>query len=125
MENNKKILIIEDRPESFLPLAQALKKRGYGVSGFSTGEKGLDSFNAGKPDLVILDVVLPGMDGWEVLHKIKSGMKSRTVPVIMLTEKNEAQDKIKGYDLGADYYISKPYDLNNVLRIIEAALRRD
>lgn len=114
----KKILIIEDDPDELVSLSQILKRSGYITIGAPTGEEGLKKFKEKKPDLVILDVMLPGIDGWEVLRRIKSGIKSRKVPVIMLTGKSEDEDKIRGYEFGADFYVAKPYNVNTLLPII-------
>lgn len=116
----RKILIIEDDPEERLILSRELKKAGYIVYEAPTGEEGLKIFKEDKPDLVILDVILPGIDGWEVLKRIKKGPLSRKVPVMMLTGKSEDKDKIKGYDFGADYYVTKPYNISKLLPVIRS-----
>ncbi|HOK56769.1 MAG TPA: response regulator [bacterium] len=118
----KKILIIEDDPEERLILSRELKRIGYIVYEAATGEEGLKIFKEDKPDLVILDVVLPGIDGWEVLKRIKKGPLSRKVPVMMLTGKSENEDKIKGYEIGADYYVTKPYNVNKLLPVIKSLI---
>jgi len=119
MENKlKKILVMEDEPDALMMLSMALKSSGYIVFGAPNGEEGLKIFREEKPDMVILDVVMPGMDGWEVLQKIKAGFKSKRVPVIMLTGKSEDADKVKGYDYGADFYVTKPYNIQKLLPVI-------
>ncbi|MCM8804099.1 MAG: response regulator [Candidatus Omnitrophica bacterium] len=118
----KKILIIEDDPEERLILSRELKKEGYIVYEAPTGEEGLKIFKEDKPDLVILDVILPGIDGWEVLKRIKKGPLSRKIPVMMLTGKSEDRDKIKGYEFGADYYVTKPYDILRLLPVIRSLI---
>ena len=114
----KKILIMEDEPDALMMLSMALKSAGYVVFGAPDGEEGLKIFREEKPDMVILDVVMPKMDGWEVLQRIKAGLKSKRVPVIMLTGKSEDEDKVKGYDHGADFYVTKPYSIQKLLPII-------
>ncbi len=114
----KKILIMEDEPDALMMLSMALKSAGYVVFGAPDGEEGLKIFREEKPDMVILDVVMPKMDGWEVLQRIKAGLKSKRVPVIMLTGKSEDEDKVKGYDFGADFYVTKPYNIQKLLPII-------
>ncbi|MBN1445070.1 MAG: response regulator [Candidatus Omnitrophica bacterium] len=114
----KKILIMEDEPDALMMLSMALKSAGYVVFGAPDGEEGLKIFREEKPDLVILDVMMPRMDGWEVLQRIKAGLKSKRVPVIMLTGKSEDADKVKGYDFGADFYVTKPYNIQKLLPII-------
>ena len=116
--NPKKILVIEDEPDSRMPLSLALKSSGYIVFGAENGEEGLRIFKEEKPDLVILDVMMPVMDGWEVLKRIKAGFKSRKVPVIMVTGRDEDKDKVKGYDYGVDFYVTKPYNIQKLLPII-------
>ncbi|MCM8784827.1 MAG: response regulator [Candidatus Omnitrophica bacterium] len=120
----KKILIIEDDPEERLILNRELKREGYIVYEAVTGEEGLKIFKNDKPDLVILDVVLPGIDGWEVLRRIKKGPLSRKVPVMMLTGKSQDIDKIKGYEIGADYYVTKPYNVNKLIPVIKSLVEK-
>ena len=118
----KKILVIEDDPDELVSLTQILRRAGYITIGVPTGEEGLEKFKEEKPDLVILDVMLPGIDGWEVLRRIKSGIRSRKVPVIMLTGKSEDEDKIRGYEFGADFYVTKPYNIHKLLPIIRGII---
>jgi DNA-binding response OmpR family regulator len=105
-------------------LSLALKSSGYIVLGAENGEEGIKLFKEEKPDLVILDVVMPMMDGWEVLRRIKAGFKSKRIPVIMVTGKSEDADKIKGYDYGADFYVTKPYNIQKLLPIIRDIISR-
>ncbi len=114
----KKILVIEDESDARRMLSLALKSSGYVVFGAENGEEGLKIFKEEKPDLVILDVVMPIMDGWEVLKRIKAGFKSKRVPVIMVTGKTEDADKVKGYTYGADFYVTKPYNIQKLLLAI-------
>ncbi|HOV21287.1 MAG TPA: response regulator [bacterium] len=114
----KKVLVIEDDSVERQVLLQALKNSGYVSYGAQTGEEGLTLFKKVKPDVVLLDVVLPGIDGWDVLKKIKSGPLSRKVPVIMITAKSENTDRITGYEIGADFYVTKPYNISKLLPII-------
>ena len=123
-EKLKKILVIEDESDNLKLLSMALKSAGYIVFGATNGEEGLEIFKEEKPDLVILDVVMPVMDGWEVLRRIKSGLRSRRVPVIMLTAKNADHDKFKGYDFGADFYVTKPYNIKKLLPVIRDMLSK-
>ncbi len=118
----KKILIIEDEHDAFTALAMVLKSHGYEVSGAPDGEEGLKKFRKEKPDLVILDVGMPEMNGWEVLQRIKAGFFSRKVPVIMVTGMAGEEDKVRGYNYGADYYVTKPYDMDRLLPVIKGML---
>jgi len=114
----KKILVVEDDPDTLMYISQVLKRAGYAVTGAVSGEEGLEKFRDIRPDLVILDVMLPGIDGWEVLKKIKSGFRSRKTPVIMLTAKDTDSDKLKGYEFGADFYVTKPFNMQKLLPVI-------
>jgi len=114
----KKILVIEDDSDTLKFITESLKRASYRVTGAGSGEDGLEKFREEKPDLVILDIALPGIDGWEVLQKIKSGWKSKKIPVIMLTAKDSDTDKLKGYDFGADFYVTKPFNIQKLLPVI-------
>ena len=98
-----------------------LEKEGYAVTVAADGGQGLAKFRAIKPDLVLLDVMMPVMNGWEVCKTIRS--ESRT-PVIMLTAKGELDDKVTGFKAGADDYITKPFEMRELIARIEAVLRR-
>jgi len=115
------VLIVEDDPKIAELLQMYLEKEGYTVSVAGDGGKGLSKFRAIKPDLVLLDVMMPVMDGWTVCKTIRS--ESQT-PIIMLTAKGETDDKITGLKSGADDYITKPFEMKEVLARIEAVLRR-
>jgi two-component system, OmpR family, alkaline phosphatase synthesis response regulator PhoP len=118
----KKILVVDDEPDSLMTLSMALKSLGYNVLGALNGEEGLKIFRDEKPDVVILDIVMPQMDGWEVLKRIKAGFKSRRVPVILVTGKSANTDKWERYKYKADFYVTKPYDLKQLLFTIQGIL---
>jgi len=118
----KKILVVDDEPDSLMTLSMALKSLGYNVLGALNGEEGLKIFRDEKPDVVILDIVMPQMDGWEVLKRIKAGFKSRKVPVILVTGKSANTDKWERYKYKADFYVTKPYDLKQLLFTIQGIL---
>lgn len=124
MEQHKKILVIDDEPDSLMTLSMALKSLGYVVLGALNGREGLKLFNEEKPDLVVLDIVMPLMDGWEVLKRIKAGFKSKRVPVILITGKTEEESKEKGYRYKANFYVTKPYDLKHLILTIEDMLKK-
>ena len=115
------VLIVEDDKNIQELLQLYLEKEGYAVTVAGDGGQGLTKFRAIKPDLVLLDVMMPVMDGWEVCKTIRS--ESRT-PVIMLTAKGELDDKITGLKAGADDYITKPFEMRELIARIEAVLRR-
>lgn len=115
------ILLIEDDPDICELITLYAEKSGYRVSVAHDGIKGLNLFYDTPPDLVILDIMLPEMNGWEVCKEIRRCEKT---PVIMLTGKGENRDKLKGFDLGADDYLVKPFDPGELMARIKAVLRR-
>ena len=120
MENNT-ILVIDDDRNILAIIELYLKKAGYQVYTCADGVSALAAFHETKPSLVVLDIMLPGRDGWAVLHDIR--MESDT-PVIMLTAKGDTGDRVQGLELGADDYISKPFDAKELIARIKAVLRR-
>ena len=115
------VLIVEDDKNIAELLQIYLQKEGYAVTLAADGGQGLALFRSTKPDLVLLDVMMPVMDGWTVCRTIRSESQ---VPVIMLTAKSETDDKVTGLKAGADDYITKPFEMKEVLARIEAVLRR-
>ena len=115
------VLVVEDDRNIAELLQMYLEKEGYAVTTAYDGGQGLAKFRAIKPDLVLLDVMMPVMDGWSVCKTIRG--ESQT-PVIMLTAKGETDDKVQGLRAGADDYITKPFEMKEVLARIEAVLRR-
>ncbi len=115
------VLVVEDDRNIAELLQMYLEKEGYAVTVANDGGQGLSKFRAIKPDLVLLDVMMPIMDGWAVCKAIRA--ESQT-PVIMLTAKGETVDKVAGLRSGADDYITKPFEMKEVLARIEAVLRR-
>ena len=115
------VLIVEDDRNIAELLQMYLEKEGYAVTVAYDGGQGLTKFRAIKPDLVLLDVMMPVMDGWTVCKNIRA--ESQT-PVIMLTAKSQTDDKVTGLKSGADDYITKPFEMREVLARIEAVLRR-
>ena len=119
--DNERILVIDDDENIVRILTLYLRSKGYDVVSCKSGSRALSVFTDTKPDLVLLDVMLPGMDGREILSKIRK--LSRT-PVIMLTAKGETDDRIHALDGGADDYIVKPFDSKELFARIRAVLRR-
>lgn len=117
----KKILIVDDDNNICELLRLYLEKDGYVTVIANDGEAAIAKFHTEEPDLVLLDIMLPKLDGWQVLRTLR---KSSSVPVIMLSAKSETFDKILGLDLGADDYVTKPFDSKEVLARVRAVLRR-
>ena len=115
------VLIVEDDRNIAELLQMYLEKEGYAVTIANDGGQGLAKFRSIKPDMVLLDVMMPVMDGWEVCKAIRA--ESQT-PIIMLTAKSETSDKVQGLRSGADDYITKPFEMREVLARVEAVLRR-
>ena len=115
------VLIVEDDRNIQELLQMYLEKEGYAVTVASDGGQGLSKFRAIKPDLVLLDVMMPVMDGWAVCKAIRADSQT---PIIMLTAKGETDDKVSGLRSGADDYVTKPFEMKELLARIEAVLRR-
>ena len=118
---NERILIIEDDQAILKLLQRGLVYEGYTVDTAIDGRMGLISARDHTPDLVILDWMLPGMDGLEVCHRLRTG---GSIPILMLTAKDTVQDRIQGLDAGADDYMVKPFNLDELLARVRALLRR-
>ena len=119
---NERILIIEDDQAILKVLQRGLSYEGYTVDTATEGRSGLMLAREHQPDLVILDWMLPGMDGLEVCHRMRTANGS--IPILMLTAKDAVQDRIQGLDAGADDYLVKPFNLDELLARVRALLRR-
>ena len=118
---NKKALVVEDDSNIAELLRLYLGKDGFEVAIALDGGKAVDMFDSFQPDIVLLDIMLPIMDGWQVCSEIR---KTSKVPIIMLTAKGETNDKITGLEMGADDYITKPFEVKELLARVHAVLRR-
>lgn len=118
---SNKILVVDDDLNICELLKLYLENEGYTVFVANDGQAAVDTFTAKEPDLVLLDIMLPKMDGWQVCREIR---KSSAAPIIMLTAKGETFDKVLGLELGADDYVTKPFDAKEVMARIKAVLRR-
>lgn len=118
---SKRILVVDDDRNISEVIKLYLKKEGYEVSLAHDGQAGIDEFNREAPALIVLDIMMPRLDGWEVLKQIR---KTSSVPVIMLSAKGETFDKVLGLELGADDYITKPFDPKEFIARVKAVTRR-
>jgi two-component system alkaline phosphatase synthesis response regulator PhoP len=119
----KKILVVDDE-RHIVRLAQVnLERVGFTVLTASDGIEGLERVASDKPDLVILDIMMPNMDGFEVLHHLRADPATDHLPVIMLTAKSQDADVIHGWHGGADYYLTKPFNPTELIRLIDHILR--
>ncbi len=116
-----RVLVVEDEPDLLASLLKALREDGYAADGAADGEEG--SFKAGiyEYDALVLDVMLPGIDGWELLRRLR---KTKKTPVLMLTARDSVKDRVRGLDTGADDYLVKPFDLEELLARLRALIRR-
>jgi len=118
----EKVLVVEDDPTLRLGLTKTLRSAGYAVLTAGTGPEGIAAVIEHRPDAVLLDVMLPGKNGFEVCEAIRR--HDADVPVIMLTAKGEEEDRVRGLRLGADDYVVKPFGVSELLARVDAALRR-
>src|SRR5437899_335412 len=116
-----RILIVEDEPDLLRGLAQALREAGYAVDTAADGEDGLFKAESWEYDAIVLDVMLPKLDGWELLKGLR---KTKRTPVLMLTARDQTRDRVRGLDTGADDYVVKPFDLPELLARLRALIRR-
>lgn len=116
-----RILIVEDEPDLLASLAQALREEGYAVDTANNGEDGLYKAENYNYDAVVLDVMLPKLDGWEILARLR---KIKKTPVLMLTARDQSRDRVRGLDGGADDYVVKPFDLPELFARLRALIRR-
>jgi len=119
--SGQRILVVDDDPDIRGLVRELLERRGFGVAEARDGKEALQEFFSGRPDLVVLDVGMPGLDGWTTLERIR---ELSDVPVVMLTARSEELEKTRGLRAGADDYITKPFGRQELIARIEALLRR-
>jgi two-component system alkaline phosphatase synthesis response regulator PhoP len=122
MDMNKTIMVVDDNPDIITIVKTILEGKGYSVSSASGGAELLNMLKGQKPDLIILDIMMPEMDGLEVLSRLKAMSETATIPVILLTAKVQYEDVLGGYKLGADYYITKPFTSTQLVNGINLLL---
>jgi DNA-binding response OmpR family regulator len=120
----KKIFVIEDEDDILEVIVYNLKREGYSVISCRDGEEGLKKIKKEDPDLVLLDLMLPGLDGIELCRRLKADPATEPIPIIMVTAKGEESDIVLGLKMGADDYVSKPFSPKELLARIQAVLRR-
>jgi CheY-like chemotaxis protein len=122
MDTKKTIMVVDDNPDIITIVKTILEGRGYTVFSASSGPELLSMLPNHKPDLIILDIMMPEMDGLEVLTRLKAKTETATTPVILLTAKVQYEDVLGGYKLGADYYITKPFTSTQLVNGINLLL---
>jgi two-component system response regulator VicR len=124
-KSNKRILCIDDEPEMIDLIRLILNRRGFEVKGAGGGIDGLEMVRKEQPDLVLLDLMMPDMDGWEVYQQMKADDKTRSIPVIVVTAKAQSIDKVLGLHIAkVDDYISKPFSPQELLTSVERVLNK-
>lgn len=122
---HRRILCIEDEPEMIELIRIILTRKGFEINGAPGGEEGLKAIHESKPDLVLLDLMMPDMDGWEVYQQIKADEKIRDVPVIIVTAKAQSIDKVLGLHIAkVDDYIAKPFSPEELYASVERVLEK-
>lgn len=116
-----RVLVVEDEPDLLSALTQSLREEGYAVDSAVEGREGLFKAQGGEYDAIVLDLMLPRMDGWSVLHELR---KTKAVPVLILTARDTLPDRVRGLDAGADDYLTKPFQLAELLARLRALIRR-
>ena len=120
----QKIMIVDDEMATLLPLKRSLEAEGYRVLEAYDGYQAIEKSKTEMPELIILDLMLPGIDGFEVCAQLKKDKLTGKIPVIMLTAKDEVRDKVEGLEMGADDYVTKPFNLNELKARIRNILKR-
>src|SRR6185369_6379695 len=116
-----KVLVVEDEPDLLRSLAQALRAEGYAVDVAADGNDGLFKAESWDYDAIVLDIMLPRLDGWQVLERLR---KTKRTPVLLLTARDQVRDRVRGLDSGGDDYLAKPFDLDELLARLRALIRR-
>jgi len=121
--SKRRVLVIEDDPDIAVTMKYMLKKKGYEVSISSNGKEGFDKIKEERPDLVILDLILPDLAGEEVCREIRKDDSLKDTPVIMVTAKYSDVDKVVGRVIGANLYMTKPFDMDELLEGVENLIK--
>ncbi|MGD8494818.1 MAG: response regulator transcription factor [Gemmatimonadales bacterium] len=120
----ERILVVDDEPDILSILVYQLSREGFRVSTAVTGRSAIDTAIAEKPDLVVLDLMLPELDGYEVLGQLRQHEATSSIPVILLTARTEEEERLRGFDTGADDYVTKPFSPRELVARVKALLRR-
>ena len=125
MDKTKRVVCIEDEPAMIDLIRLILSRKGYTVTGATGGREGLELVQTSQPDIVLLDLMMPDMDGWEVYQKLKAHESTREIPVIVVTAKAQSIDKVLGLHIAkVDDYITKPFGPQDLIESIEKVLNR-
>src|SRR2546428_1645329 len=122
---NERILVVDDTPANIQTVAAILKGKGYQLSVATNGKQALDALTKIRPDLILLDVMMPELDGFETCQRIKSSEAWRDIPIIFLTAKTDTADIVKGFEMGAVDYVGKPFNAHELLARVSTHLTVD
>jgi len=125
MSNTSRILVVDDTPANIQVLSSTLKSKGYQISVATNGKLALETLTRARPDLILLDVMMPELDGIETCRLLKASSEWRDIPVIFLTAKTEVEDIVKGFELGAVDYVAKPFNAHELLARVTTHLTLD
>lgn len=121
----KKILVVDDEPDMVKAIALRLEASGFEVTLAYDGQEAMDKVQAARPDLIILDLMLPRIDGYKVCRLLKFDVKWRDIPIIMLTARAQESDKIMGQEVGADAYLTKPFKTEELMATVNQLVKQD
>ena len=121
---NQKVFIIEDEPDLRDTLKYNFENEGFNVQSFANGESFLDAVNQNKPNLIILDLMLPGMSGLDVCKQLRSNDDFDGISIVMLTAKSDEIDRIVGFEIGADDYVTKPFSVRELILRVKVLLKK-
>ena len=121
--SNKKVLVAEDEPGVLRLVSSNLKRAGFAVTEVTHGDEVVARVSATMPSLIVLDVMLPGLSGFEICRLLKTDLRTSPIPIIMLTAKALEKDRVHGLELGADDYVTKPFDKDELRRVVAKALK--
>ncbi|MFQ5679045.1 MAG: response regulator [Gemmatimonadota bacterium] len=119
-----RILVVDDEPDILSVLVYQLSRAGYRVSTAVNGPGALSAAESELPDLIVLDLMLPGIDGYEVLRRLRSRDRTAEIPIVLLTARREEEERVRGFEVGADDYITKPFSARELVLRVGAVLRR-
>ncbi len=122
MNGRQNIMIVDDNPDLVEIVKRILSAKGYGVQCVYGGEEVFQRLEEQRPDLILLDIMMPRMDGFDVLSRLRRSAETSAIPVILLTGRSQFEDVLKGYGMGTDYYISKPFTPTQLLNGIDLVL---
>ncbi len=119
-----RVLVVDDEPDILSILVYQFSREGFRVSTAVNGQSAITTAVEERPDIVILDLMLPGIDGYEVLARLRQNERTASIPVILLTARREEEERIRGFEIGADDYVTKPFSPRELILRVEALLRR-